>query len=41
MDHSTQGALKMKPGQNYDLLKAGGNTSSIIVAPEIDKAQAR
>jgi hypothetical protein len=41
MDHSTQGALKMKPGQNYDLLKAGGNTYSIIVAPEIDKAQAR
>ena len=41
MDHSTQGTLKMKPGQSYDLLKAGGNTYSIIVAPEIDKAQAR
>jgi len=38
IDHSSKGTLKMKPGQAYELLKAGGNTYSIIVAPEIDKA---
>lgn len=37
MNHSSQGALKMKPGQAYEILKAGGHTYSIIVAPEIDK----
>lgn len=41
MDHSSKGTLKMKPGQAYELLKAGGNTYSIIVAPETDKAQAK
>lgn len=38
-DHSAQGILRMKPGQAYDLLKSGGNTYSIIVAPEPEKAQ--
>lgn len=41
MDHSSNGILKMKPGQTYDLLKVGGNTYSVIVTPESDKAQAR
>ena len=38
LDHSTEGTLKMKPGQSYDLLRAGGNTYSIIVAPQIEKS---
>ena len=41
MDHSSQGALMMKPGQTYDLLKAGGNTYSVIVTPEPEKAQTK
>lgn len=31
----------MKPGKIYDLLKAGGNTDSVIVEPEIEEAQAK
>jgi len=41
MDHSSTGMLKMKPGKAYDLLKAGGNTYSITVAPELDKEPSR
>ncbi len=40
-DCVSRGTLKMKPGQTYELLKAGGNTYTIIVAPEADKAQAK
>ena len=36
-DHSVKGTLKMKPGKSYDLLRAGGNVYSIVVAPEIEK----
>jgi hypothetical protein len=36
-DHSSRGTLKMRPGKAYDLLISGGNTYSIVVAPEIEK----
>lgn len=36
-EHSSKGALRMKPGKVYELLKAGGNIYSIVVAPEIDE----
>jgi hypothetical protein len=36
-DHTSRGILKMKPGKPYDLLRAGGNVYSIVVAPEIEK----
>ncbi len=36
-DHSSRGTLKMKPGKIYDVLVSGGNTYSIVVAPEIEK----
>jgi hypothetical protein len=36
-DHTCKGKLKMKPGKVYDLLISGGNTYSIVVAPEIEK----
>ncbi|MBN8456241.1 MAG: hypothetical protein J0M04_00150 [Verrucomicrobia bacterium] len=40
-EHSSKGTLKMKPGQTYDFLVTGGNTYSIVVRPEVDKAQAK
>lgn len=36
-NHITSGALIMKPGQSYELLKMGGVTYSVIIAPEGDK----
>ena len=36
-DHSSKGALRMKPGKAYELLKTGENIYSIVVAPENDK----
>jgi hypothetical protein len=40
-EHSSKGTLKMNPGQTYDFLVTGGNTYSIVVRPEVDKAQAK
>ena len=36
-EHSSRGTLKMKMGKVYDLLISGGNTYSIVVAPEIEE----
>lgn len=36
-DHFSRGALRMKPGKTYELLKSGENIYSIVVAPENDK----
>lgn len=36
-NHTCSGSLVMKPGKAYDVLKAGGNTHSVMITPEVDK----
>jgi hypothetical protein len=35
--HTVSGSLLMKPGKAYELLKAGGATHTVTIAPESDK----
>lgn len=35
--HSANGTLRMVPGKTYEVLKAGGATYTIVVAPEDEK----
>jgi hypothetical protein len=37
VQHQATGSLKMKPGKSYDLLKVGGVSYSLTIAPEPDK----
>lgn len=36
-DHATSGCLLMKPGQAYEILRAGGTVHTVTIAPERDK----